>query len=690
MNRMKGLLSALSLAVAGGLAMPAQAQVVGYVDLHSHLMAEHAFGGSWYSGTTEGPIHSALARCDGNFGYGPGMGSHAATIFPGLSEALGADTGWHLGRRRGYDNRRCRRFFGITIPGTCPRPHFEHWPKWDAIAHQQMWYGHLQQAHAGGLRIMGVSLAESEFLCKTTPPMRRRYDCNEMASIKRQASFVRGFAARNSSWVGIAETPAQARALIAQGKLALVLTAEVTKLFPDGDYVQQLDELHGLGVRSLQVVHHADNRFSGTVPINSLRTAGAAVEFLTGSAINTRINDTTCRNGSGHAEYPLFPPPWPTFSGSLIFLPKCDGDQYLNEVGLSPDGKVLLNAMIDRGMILDVAHMSRKALKDAYAIAMARGRYPLTYSHTHLWSMVRNESGNDKNEKYLRDDEIHMITDTGGMIGLRTGPESTHTYYPPLQPAPVVNNCDGSSRSFAQSMMYAIDKGLNVGLGADFNGFIKQMKPSKGCTGTFVANDLYHKGLGHVGALPGLMADLKQAGVPQRYMDHVENNSAETYLRIWERSQALAGATNTNLARTATASASSTYCSSTSSPDHCYSPSRINDGDASTALGGRTSWVNNGYVAMPQWVQLSWSAPITASRLEVSTTSGYAIGDYEIEYWNGAAWVQLDRVQGNTQLRRTHLFTSPFTTTSIRILAYAGPGHQPGYARINEVEVYRQ
>ena len=128
---MKGLRSSWLLlafcaawSVAGVATTEAQ-PVVGFVDLHSHLKAEHAFGGGWFWGTVEGPIDWAVRRCDGNFPYK----SHAATMFPIVSEChLGADTGWHLGRRRGYDRRRCRYFFGIPIPGTCPRPHFEDWP----------------------------------------------------------------------------------------------------------------------------------------------------------------------------------------------------------------------------------------------------------------------------------------------------------------------------------------------------------------------------------------------------------------------------------------------------------------------------------------------------------------------------------------------------------------------------------
>jgi microsomal dipeptidase-like Zn-dependent dipeptidase len=661
----------LSFALLLGLAPrhSAEAQpVYGYVDLHSHLTAEYSFGGGWFWGTVEGPIDWAVRRCDGNF---PGP-THAATKFPIVSELLGADTGWHLGRRRGYDRRHCNYFLGIPIPGTCPRPHFEDWPMWDAIAHQQMWQGWLQQAHQGGLQIMVVSLVESNFLCGSTAPATRRYDCDEMASIQRQAAFAHDFAAHNSGWVGIATSPAQARALIQQGKLALVLSVEVTKLFPTGDFVAQLDQLRSQGVRSVQVVHHANNRFGGAVPIPELMTAADLAEILTLSNV-TAINDIVCRNSAGATGH-------------------CNGDTYLNEQGLTLEGDALVRAMMDRGMLVDVAHLSRKSFVDVYNIAHQRGDYPLLYSHAHMWETI--SSSEKRHEKYIKDDEIQMITGTGGMVGLRTGMESTVPWG-----SNVANSCQGSARSFAQSLMYAVDRGLTVGFGADLNGFIQQLKPRYNLFGCFQdfgqiaaaggPNELQKKGLAHVGLLPALMTDLSTVGVPAYYLDHL-NRSAENFLLMWERSVSMGTITgNSNLALQAVPSVPSAYCSSPGS-EHCYSAGRVNDGDASTALGGFHSWANDYGAPLPQSVELSWSSPITASRVDLYTTSGYELRNYDIQYWNGSSWaytVPAIVVTGNTSASRTHNF-NPVTTTRIRVLARLGPTHQAGYVRINEIEVY--
>jgi len=678
------LLCLIQLAISSS----ANAQAVqGYVDLHSHLTAEESFGGGYLWGSINGPMEEAVQRCDGAFWYP----SHATTIFRtglfgrvGLIDPVadfggggGADAGWHLGKRRGYDERKCQYYLGfIKIPGTCPKKHFAHWPMWDAISHQQMWWGWLKQAHEGGLQVMVVSLLESNFLCINSALQSRRYGCDEMESIKRQAVFARNFANANSSWVGIAESPTQARTLIAQGKLALVLSVEATQLFPTGDFLAQLDELRALGVRSVQIAHHADSRFAGAAPIPKLMEGAKLVEFLWLLSFwypldITNIDEMICRNSNG-------------IEG------KCDGVAYLNERGLSAEGTTLVNAMMDRGMLLDVAHLSRMAFANTYTLAKTHGNYPLIYSHTHMWNTISPDE--ERHEKFLRDDEIHMITETGGMIGLRTGPESTNTF------GIVDNICQGSSRSFAQSLIYAVNKGLNVGFGADLNGHIEQIKPRyrNSCSydkwqldSTNTTNELHRKGLAHVGLLPALMTDLQQVGTPPTYLNHL-NQSAEKFLVIWEKSASLS-VLPINLALSAHTYASSTHGSA--APDDWYSHIRINDGSVVTAFGGSNSWMNAAN-PLPQWVDLEWSAPITFSRVELFTTVGYAIRDFVIEYRTGTypsyTWTILP-VSFPTANTSTHLsYTFPsITSSAVRVLCKSGPLVQPDKCRVNELEVYQ-
>lgn len=476
-------------------------KIQGFAELHSHLMAEHTFGGSWYWGTVEGPIDWALRRCDGNLTQ-----SHAAIEgLPGVAEFIAVDTGIHLGKRRGYDRRRCKKIFGVKIPGTCPRPHFVHWPRHDGLAHQQMWNGHVRQAFTNGMKIMVVSLAESNFLCRNTPSRKRKYNCDEMASVNRQLNKLNQFVSNHSSWVGIARSSDDARRLASQNKLALVIAVEVSKLFPSGNFVPQLDQLYAKGVRSIQLVHHHNNRFSGAAPIPRLIQTVGLAEAVKGEM--SPINNVSC--GSN-----------------------CDGDTRLNTQGLTDDGAALVNAMIDRGMLVDVAHTSRKALVQVHDILKQRGNYPMFYSHAHLFDAI-DGSKEQRNEKYIKANEIAMINSTGGMVGLRTGLEAATNYS-----TSVSNYCDGSVRSFAQSLMRGVDQGLSIGFGADFNGFITQMKPRCYPNGNPASNTFQQKGLAHIGLLPQLAEDLKNVGVPQRYLDHI-NGSAERFAVMWKRAESI-------------------------------------------------------------------------------------------------------------------------------------------------------
>jgi hypothetical protein len=149
-----------------------------------------------------------------------------------------------------------------------------------------------------------------------------------------------------------------------------------------------------------------------------------------------------------------------------------------------------------------------------------------------------------------------------------------------------------------------------------------------------------------------------------------------------------------NLALSAYATASSTYCSG--SGEHCYRASRVNDGSNSTALGGLNSWTNDNGQAMPQWVQLAWTGPTTFSRIEFYTTSGFELRDFVVQArrrlpFGIVVWVDLPATPAfPTNNASTHLsYTmAPVTTDAIRVLARSGSAAQPGYARVNEIEVY--
>lgn len=142
-----------------------------------------------------------------------------------------------------------------------------------------------------------------------------------------------------------------------------------------------------------------------------------------------------------------------------------------------------------------------------------------------------------------------------------------------------------------------------------------------------------------------------------------------------------------NIAPYATAIASSTYCSSSTDDDNCYYPYRVNDTNLSNNLGGLYSWVHNNTVALPQWIELTWPSPVTINSVDIYTTTGYIIRDYDLEYLNGETWVPVASVTNNTELYRTHPI-STITTSNLRVVVRRGSVIQPQHARINEIVVF--
>ena len=135
-----------------------------------------------------------------------------------------------------------------------------------------------------------------------------------------------------------------------------------------------------------------------------------------------------------------------------------------------------------------------------------------------------------------------------------------------------------------------------------------------------------------------------------------------------------------NLARDAVATASTTY------PD--YAAARVNDGSPGTGVGGLHSWANAYLAPAPHWVELTFPRATELGRVNLYTTSGYELRDYRLQAWDGSAWVDLvEPVSGNRSVLRTHRF-GPVRSDRLRVLCLSGSEQQPGFARINEIEVY--
>jgi len=553
-------------------AVAAATPLKGYADLHVHMFSEAMFGGGWLYGiANHDDYRVALRRCSGNLA----TTDHAATRFGPLNEFLSdngvtdGDAGWHWGKRRGWDER--------SWP--FKQEDWEHWPSWDAIAHQQVWQGHLQEAHRQGLSLTVVSAVDFRPMCEVMENRKailmKDGRCNEYTSIKWQLQEANRFAATHS-WVEIALSPAHARRIIAAGKLAMVLSVEATEPFDNrADWQNVLDEYISLGVRTFQMGGHINTAFAGATVMNKAYNAMQWIEnyFRNGQCFSTidggprctydditlldmvdllelnPRNGFTCRNAAGQ-------------------VGACNAAAgYTNELGLTPLGVQLANALMDRHMAIDISHMSERAVQDLFAVAQSRGNRVLYSSHSHFRERLIGDDAhmaNQTQEKPLTSMHINVIKTTHGMVGLRTGPDYAMAY----APSGVADSCDGSARSYAQSLAWGVDQGLNLAFASDMNGFIQQMVPrtgDEGCRGSGqrdsqsyrwvapaanVSDGLggfaypsteylqwYQKqGFGHIGLLRPVFEDMRSMGLAQKYLDNL-GASTENFVEMWELAQ---------------------------------------------------------------------------------------------------------------------------------------------------------
>lgn len=488
-----------SLSFTGDPCAAGTGPVRGFADIHLHQMAEYAFAGAWFHGSHSGPESVALGKCSGGGILG---GDHARTRYGVLNEFLGmtagtdGDTGWHFHKRHGY-------------------PSYTGWPRWDTIAHQQVWEGHLKQAHDSGLSLYVMSAVDFAPLCHCMPKknMKPGLNCDEMSSVDLQLQAALDFAS-GRDWVKIARSPEEARSIINSGRLAMVLAIEVTGLFGNDDWRERLDYYYRrYHVRSIQFAHQMDNRFSGVAPHHFIFKLFKILEDI----------------GEGD--------PVPGFDLDA-------GGR--NRLGMTAEGKELARAMMRKNMIIDISHMSERAVCDLYDIAAGMDYYPLVLSHGHLRSIMTGKKRNE--EKTTPDYIIRMIRETGGMIGLRTGSEQVRTY----GASGVPNDCDGSTKSFAQAYQYGtLGLKVDIAFASDFNGFIQQLRPRfggrhetcgasgrpavaerqrKAQTGR-VGTPLDCRGFGHIGLEGDIIRELNNFGVDTTGLE----NSAEAFIRVWER-----------------------------------------------------------------------------------------------------------------------------------------------------------
>ena len=168
--------------------------------------------------------------------------------------------------------------------------------------------------------------------------------------------------------------------------------------------------------------------------------------------------------------------------------PKLRGG-HANARGLNQYGKILLEEMMARGLIIDVDHMSEKATDTALTMA-EKHDYPVICSHTWFRDLLysaETEFDHVKHESYgtsdvhkvaheagKRGDQIERIGRLGGIVApiINQGDIAGLRRCMPELASKIPEPSAGSSTSWAQAYLYAVAKmgGRGVGIGTDING----------------------------------------------------------------------------------------------------------------------------------------------------------------------------------------------------------------------------
>jgi microsomal dipeptidase-like Zn-dependent dipeptidase len=383
----------------------------GFADLHAHWMAHLAYGGHLLWGEPAGDPATALRPCDGR-NHGGTFDILGVDISKKVIEAISQheyhDTGLdavvdpHL--RNGY-------------------PRFDGWPFWGTMCHQQMHIDWVRRAYEGGLRLMSVLVLNNRFLSWVMEARREAWDDEQ---IRAQIAAVRALAARpeNRSWLEIADSSEHAAHIIAADKLALVLGVEVDQvellISRDPHVLRELEAeaddylsgrtasapridslastLHGLGIRQITPIHLANNVFGGAALYMNLTATNS--HWLQLWWNDEAYSDTSgwpdvAPDPSDDVEFKLEAFQVPT-NRKTFFLDGPIDDAvripayadastpaHANALGLTKAGHVFLLALWRHGILVDIDHMSARAVSAVLPLAERYG-VPLLATHCSL------------------------------------------------------------------------------------------------------------------------------------------------------------------------------------------------------------------------------------------------------------------------------------------------------------------
>lgn len=513
----------------------ANSPVRGFVDAHTHITSYEFMGGKMMAGK---PFHRwgvEEALKDSKDIHGPN----------GSLDLIGNIFTFEDPNHR-YDTRGW--------------PDFPWWPNHQQMSHSGYYYKWIERAYLSGLRLMVTDLVENEVLCnvqKTINPASwiNPNSCNTMDSIRLQAQRLQEMQAYIDAQSGgpgkgffqLVTSSEQARNVIANGQMAVLMGVEASETFNCGikdacstDTIEaQLNELYDMGIRTLYPSHKFDNQLAGSAVENGFINVGQWL--ATGRFFETEECDGHTKGQHFTSGFPLIGeiPVIKDLLGAVNLNPTYDESiEHCNQHGISDLGVYLVNRMIDKGMLIELDHMSNYTATATMDIVEARNYSGVITSHSWMRDSKNGELHNN----------ARRLLEAGGFS------------------SPYNSNANGITGSISRYLdVVEQTPYLNaVGIGTDMSGLGGQAGPRDDVninpleypyTSEFglVFNkqvsgnrefDLNQDGIAHYGLVADHIQDVREQA-PQRIYESIMN-SAEAYLQMWERAESSTNTTHYN------------------------------------------------------------------------------------------------------------------------------------------------
>jgi microsomal dipeptidase-like Zn-dependent dipeptidase len=475
---------------------------------------------------------------------------------------------------------------GLGSPPALGYPVFNTWPAWNDITHQKMWFEWLRRARDGGQRVMVALAVNNRLLAEALqtkapnwsyppapniPPQQPGYafdgPSDDLHSGDMQVEEIKAFVARHSDFMEVALNSAALERIARSNKIAVVIGVELDNIgnmldinrMPPAlqdaakkDAIPKaIQHLYDEGVRYVLPIHVVDNLFGGTAVYETLfnladfRENGhywdlgcAATAPNGGDLVDYQFNTYNISPAINQfiqlVSLHLAPPPSPTCAG------------HVNKLGLDMTyGKLALTELMKRGMIVDIDHMSTKAVDQSLTIAEGFG-YPINSGHSGL----RGIGPGPHAENMRSADQLRRIANLHGMFGLGSAEAVASTWLQQYQ--------------MAMANMGLKYQAGAIAFGTDLNGVVKGPRPAgpgrvvygNGSNGTFpfpmttvtvppgVAAHFWNyatDGVAHYGMLPEFIWDVHQLPAPvpngmpgSAMVDSQLFRSADYFLRMWQ------------------------------------------------------------------------------------------------------------------------------------------------------------